>query len=325
MSIYEIRKKTIHLTALLVIALGLTACGNSGPENGKAIAVKTSMKTASGSDAMQLVCRGQAEPVRSFAYRLASGQRIFRYLVREGEKVRAGQPLFASGSLDLMAQSDELNRMKIAVWDRRKRLTDLEWQITEMERALAAIQSQNGQARSGAAQDMDVARMVTAKKRELDQLKEEKKILSAIADEDRVLSRSLEELDGRIKKEIGRLGFESPFAGRVIFIPENAEQLLPGETAIELWDESQIIIHIKVWQNQLRFIAQGQVVEVQPDLFDDIQLQGTVVEVASSPEKRANNGNPEYSVKISLQDGRGVIQPGMTVSVKIDLSKFPAP
>jgi multidrug efflux pump subunit AcrA (membrane-fusion protein) len=325
MPTYFIRNKTVNVAMLLFIALSMAGCGNSRQGNGKAVALKTAMENDQGADDMQLVCRGQAEPVRSFKYRLSSGQKIFRYLVREGEQVRSGQQLFESGSVDLMAQSDELNRMKIAIWDRRKKLTDLGWQSAELERALAATSMQKNQVDGSEQQDPDIARMVAAKKRELDSLQEEKKLLSAIAGADRLLGQSLEKLDGRIKEEISRLGFCSPFAGRVIYIPENAEQLLPGEMALEIWDESQIIIHIKVWQNQLRFIARGQVVEVQPDFFDGVLLKGTVLSVDSSPEKRANIGNPEYLVRISLQDGRGMIRPGMTVSVKIDLGKSEAP
>jgi multidrug efflux pump subunit AcrA (membrane-fusion protein) len=60
---------------------------------------------------------------------------------------------------------------------------------------------------------------------------------------------------------------------------------------------------------------------VQPDLFEGIFLKGVIQSVISSPEMRINNGNPEYSVKVALEDGSGKIKPGMTVSVNINLNR----
>jgi multidrug efflux pump subunit AcrA (membrane-fusion protein) len=313
-------KKTVRVAVWLALALGAAGCGKGAPDIRRAAAVQTKTESVQDGDAMRMVCRGQAEPARSYSYRLAGGQKIFRYLVREGEQVRAGQPLFASGSLELLSQSDELHRLRLAIWDRRQRLDDLDWRIAELEQAFAAMRADRD-ARSGAdAGSADLASMAAAKKRELERMKEEKRILSAIAEEDRQLGRSLDELDARIGKDIDDLFFRAPFAGRVISVAENPEQLLPGEAAIELWDESQIAVRFTVWQNQLRFIAAGQVVEVQPDLFEGVQLKGTVLTVGQNPERRVNNDNPEYAVRVLLQDERGLVRPGMSVSVCIDLA-----
>lgn len=111
------------------------------------------------------------------------------------------------------------------------------------------------------------------------------------------------------------LTLHAPFTGFVVEKAVQAGQSIqPGAALYRLADLSQVWVEVDVYEQDLRFVALGEPVQIELDAFPGDRAVGRVSYVYPDVRRDTRTGR----ARIQLSNPRGEIRPGMFATVYID-------
>jgi len=117
----------------------------------------------------------------------------------------------------------------------------------------------------------------------------------------------------------------SPISGIVLTKNfENGEYINPGSALATVGDMTDCWVKVYVSSAQLGLIKTGQAVAVKVDSFPDRVFAGTIKEISQNAEftprqsiTQRERANLVFYVKVKVDNGEGVLKPGMPADVII--------
>ncbi len=129
----------------------------------------------------------------------------------------------------------------------------------------------------------------------------------------------------KLEELMGQFTINAPKSGMVIYKREwDGEKRKTGST-ISPWDPavatlpdlSQMLSKTYINEVDIRKVKTGQIVALGLDAFPDIQLSGTVTQVANVGETRKGSDTKVFEVEITVNESDSTYRPGMTTSNQI--------
>jgi len=276
------------------------------------------------------------------------GGRVEEVLVREGEEVKAGQPLILLEPGDLGAQKlqaqgqveqaeaslskvsgrgSSSKRQEIAAARAR-----IDAQVIAIEKAEIDLGRQKQLYASGAAtkSDLDnadiaernaVAQRVTLQA-QLDEL------LRGTPEDVKSAQGQLDIAHGRLQQietALEELTIRSPAAARVESLDLRPGDILaPNAVAAKLLEASELYVRIYVPETELGYIHPKQVIPIHVDSFPSRLFKTTVEYVSSQGEFTPRNlqtaderADQVFSARLRLEEGEGLLRAGMAAFARV--------
>ncbi len=271
--------------------------------------------------------------------------RVVRVLVEEGALVRAGDTIAVLTQAGLRDQ----------VGEARARVTSAEAQVQELERGarpeeiskaeqdLAAATALATNAAADAARARTLAANNVIAKQQLDQSEARsaeaearrsslEQALKLVRDGARPERRTAARADlartrsalAAMEANVGDLVLISPVNGTVLVRAAEPGEVLPaGVAAVSIGDVSRPWVRVYVGQQLLPLLHIGDTVEARLDAFPDSVFHGRIASLATKAEYTPRVALTEreradllFGVKIEFADGRGMLKPGVPVTVR---------
>ena len=271
--------------------------------------------------------------------------RVVRVLVEEGALVRAGDTIAVLTQAGLRDQ----------VGEARARVTSAEAQVQELERGarpeeiskaeqdLAAATALATNAAADAARARTLAANNVIAKQQLDQSEARsaeaearrsslEQALKLVRDGARPERRTAARADlararsalAAMEANVGDLVLISPVNGTVLVRSAEPGEVLPaGVAAVSIGDVSRPWVRVYVGQQLLPLLHIGDTVEARLDAFPDSVFHGRIASLATKAEYTPRVALTEreradllFGVKIEFADGRGMLKPGVPVTVR---------
>ncbi len=270
--------------------------------------------------------------------------RVVRVLVQEGALVRAGDTIAVLTQAGLRDQ----------VGEARARVTSAEAQVQELERGARPEEITKAEQDLAAATalatiaaaDLERARTLASNnviaKQQLDQAEARsaeaearrsslEQALRLVKEGARVERRTAARADlararsalAAMEANVGDLVLISPVSGTVLVRAAEPGEVLPaGVAAVSIGDVSRPWVRVYVGQQLLPLLHAGDTVEARLDAFPDSVFQGRIASLATKAEYTPRVALTEreradllFGVKIEFADGRGMLKPGVPVTV----------
>lgn len=294
------RRGVGHLFALstaLVAGLATlaTGCAQSQAEGAPALSLVTA-----GRQHLEIVVEaaGELEPIKTVEVMSKASGEVTQVLVDTGDKVENGQLLARIDPRDVQNDFDQAQadyevarqRMEIsrAQLDRSQRLLDA-GVITEEEHESSDLDFANSQSTLVRAQTtLDLARLRLA----------DVTITSPLAGT--VLVKNVEE-------------------GQVISSPSG--NVSGGTVLLTVADLSVMQVRTLVNESDVGRIEPGMLAKVQVDAFQDQSFEGNVEKI--EPQAVVEQNVVNFPVIVSLDNGAGILKPGMSANVTVTLAERP--
>ena len=276
--------------------------------------------------------------------------RVVRVLVEEGAQVRAGDTVAVLTQAGLRDQ----------VGEARARVTSAEAQVQELERGarpeeiskaeqdLAAATALATNAAADAARARTLAANNVIAKQQLDQSEARsaeaearrsslEQALKLVRDGARPERRTAARADlararsalAAMEANVGDLVLISPVNGIVLVRAAEPGEVLPaGVAAVSIGDVSRPWVRVYVGQQLLPLLHTGDTVEARLDAFPDSVFHGRIASFATKAEYTPRVALTEreradllFGVKIEFADGRGMLKPGVPVTVTFGVGR----
>ena len=271
--------------------------------------------------------------------------RVVRVLVQEGALVRAGDTIAVLTQAGLRDQ----------VGEARARVTSAEAQVQELERGarpeeitkaeqdLAAATAVATNAAAELARARTLASNNVIAKQQLDQAEARsaeaearrsslEQALRLVKEGARAERRTAAGADlararsalAAVEANVGDLVLISPVNGTVLVRAAEPGEVLPaGVAAVSIGDVSRPWVRVYVGQQVLPLLHAGDTVEARLDAFPDSVFHGRIASLATKAEYTPRVALTEreradllFGVKIEFADGRGMLKPGVPVTVR---------
>ncbi|MBI5380067.1 MAG: efflux RND transporter periplasmic adaptor subunit [Nitrospirae bacterium] len=254
-----------------------------------------------------LVASGTIEATEVAVSPKAPG-RIARLLVRESDRVRAGQRLAV---LEGREQEAELRQAEAAARAARAALAQAEAQAAE-----AALHQ-------GRMRDLFGKGFVS--RALLDEAESRAKVSAAGVRSARAQVEAAEAAAATARVRVEDLVLTAPLDAVVLKKPmEAGEQALPGFPVVTLADLAHLWVRVYVAEQDVGRVRLGQPARVRVDSFPDRPFAGTVIEVAEQAEFTPRMVQTQrervflvFAVKVAVQDPEGLLHPGMPADVEL--------
>jgi multidrug efflux pump subunit AcrA (membrane-fusion protein) len=275
-------------------------------------------------------CSGKIQPQHTFSPRLRPGERIVRYMVQKGNKVKKGAPLVKLANDNLLGErellltkegeieeyKDQIGLLKLKIELANKSIESLKRQITEESKIKSEIPEYliEGKLREWIDE-------VKRKEDSLEIMQRELSIYEKRIDILLPLAKARSDRLADINAQLENLLIRAPFAGQVQQINPYFQNLGPGELILEVWDNHSLQVEATVWQHQLPHVAPGNRVKIFPDFFRNSFFWGKVRSVGSSGLPAKEDGFTVFPVIVDIDQSSVGLVPGMAVTVRITGSK----
>ncbi|MFN2432775.1 MAG: GAF domain-containing protein [Gemmatimonadota bacterium] len=131
--------------------------------------------------------------------------------------------------------------------------------------------------------------------------------------------RELEQRIGLLRERSERMRLRAPVAG-VVLTPRPrervGERLQPGETFVVLGRTDRLELESRISQADVERVRAGQTIRVRVAARPEYTFVGSVTRVASYADS-TGGGSPTFVVRSDLENGRGLLRPGMEARAKI--------
>jgi HlyD family secretion protein len=276
------------------------------------------------------------------------GGRIKEVLVREGDQVKAEQPLLRLESGDLEAQrlqaqgqveQAEANFGKVSgrgLSSRREAVTAararLQAQQIAVEKAMLDFDRTKKLFSSGVStkvelENVDIAlRNATAQRVALQAQLDE--LLRGTPEELKAAQGQLDIAHGKLQQietMLDELTVRTPLDGRVETLDLRPGDILaPDAVAAKVLEPDQLYVRIYVPETQLGYIHQAQALPIYVDSFPSRTFHSTVEYISSEGEFTPRNlqtaderADQVFSARLRLNDGKDVLRPGMAAFARV--------
>lgn len=267
--------------------------------------------------------------------------RVIKVGFNEGNMVKAGEELIAleteeaSANIKMVEANLSLAKVRYeqakAAFEVEKKLVNLRIQETEANRkeASAALRRAQDMMRQGIISDQqmdttlrnyDVAHAVyeSALASKEGVVLKEKEMLAAKTEVEH-LEESLR--IAVIQKDY--LKIAAPFNGIISFKQvEVGEIVLPGVALAEIVDNNSLYVHAPVDEADIHKIHEGQEVKITVDAFPDAEFIGKIYEISPIVSEDKLEGRT-VTIKVSIDQHKEKIRPGMSCDVEILIDKIP--
>lgn len=269
------------------------------------------------------------------------GGRVEAILVREGEKVRAGQPLIRLEQKDVITQ---VNQAQAAYDAALANLSSLEQgqfpqQLAQLESALKQAEANYNNAKENYERMKELFNEGAIPKQQFESVElqynlakeqyESAKTQLSITKE-KTIPESISAAKAQVKQAEAMLSaakaalddciITSPIDGTVGAIAATVGGLAsPGYPIITVGNLNSVEIHISVTEDRINGLKVGQEAEVFVDAAGDEPLKGEIISV--SPFKDAMT--QVYPVKILVPNEQGLLKSGMFARVKLMVALHP--
>lgn len=267
--------------------------------------------------------------------------RVIRVGFNEGNMVKAGEELIvlepeeASANIKMVEANLSLAKVRYeqakAAFEVEKKLINLRIQETEANRkeASAALRRAQDMMRQGIISDQqmdttlrnyDVAHAVyeSALASKEGVVLKEKEMLAAKTE--------VEHLEESLRIAViqkGYLRITAPFNGIISFKQvEVGEMVLPGVALAEIVDNNSLYVHAPVDEADIHKIHEGQEVKITVDAFPDAEFIGKIYEISPIVSEDKLEGRT-VTIKVSIDQHKEKIRPGMSCDVEILIDKIP--
>ena len=278
------KKFAVIFAAVCVgFSLVLTGCGNKKEAETKAVLVKT-MVVGETAKAESRKFSGTVHGYFESPLAFQVGGRITRRLVSSGDRVTAGQVLMTVDSKDASEQA------------------------AAAAGALNAAEAQYRLASSTMARYEKLHELQAISDLAMDQTKNQYELASA----------QLSQAQAALARAENNLGFTSLTADRDGVVGstlyEVGQVVGAGTPVVLIVDDTKKDVHISFTEKQYGKYSVGLPCTVTFWAFPDLQLKGTVREVAAAP----NTSTGTYDAKVTLIDAPSDVVVGMTAEVSFD-------
>lgn len=267
--------------------------------------------------------------------------RVIRVGFNEGNMVKAGEELIvlepeeASANIKMVEANLSLAKVRHeqakAAFEVEKKLVNLRIQETEANRkeASAALRRAQDMMRQGiisnqqmdtTLRNYDVAHAVyeSALASKEGVVLKEKEMLAAKTE--------VEHLEESLRIAViqkGYLRITAPFNGIISFKQvEVGEMVLPGVALAEIVDNNSLYVHAPVDEADIHKIHEGQEVKIIVDAFPDAEFIGKIYEISPIVSEDKLEGRT-VTIKVSIDQHKEKIRPGMSCDVEILIDKIP--
>jgi HlyD family secretion protein len=317
---YKSKKFRIFTLLVIVVALGSLVAFNATKDSRTRIQVQT--QKASKKDLVSTVsASGEIKPKRYVNVSSDVPGRITRLFIKEGDAVRAGQPLCTIDATRFEAS-------------------------TKMSEA--ALQSSRADFNRSMA-DLDVAKLNFERSKKMlndrlisdqafDQAEAEVKMKTAALE---ALRRRINQLEAALDQEkdsLRKTTVISPMNGLVTLLQKEEGETVIGAQSFQptvimtVADPSVMEVEILVDETDIRNLALGQTTEVRVDALEDVKIKGEVTEIGASAIVRgatagapttANTANQakDFKVTVTLKDPPASLRPGLNATAEITTAK----
>jgi HlyD family secretion protein len=340
--------KKVFLMVVSVVVVFLAGCGmpgnrsQQGASQQNAPQVLPGVRVVRGEITESVSELGTLEPLDRVDVKLveavaASGGKIKRILVKEGDLVRKGQPLVELDTEDLeinrVSAEASLRSARAQLAQVMERPTEVELRQKEYSYQQALIEYQNAKttlerseklfASGGISkEDLENSRQnLELKEQALRVAEAELRRTRELPDENDVaiaqsaVARAEAELRS-IQKKIDSSTIASPIDGTVIDINvREGEMVSVGETLVTVADLKTMKAVIPVNEVDIPKVKPGQKAIAKLDAFPGQEFTGTVV--STSQKETIAENVVTYETIIYLDNAQGLLRSGMTVDVEI--------
>ena len=316
------RRRALLLGALAVLALALFMFVPRGRAVDVVIAVR-------GPVTQSVVASGRIATPARIAVSSQLAARIERVLVREGDRVRAGQLLVQLRSDEADAALDSARAALAEAQGRARQLLDVQRPVAEQQLVQASAALRLAEQELRRARDLRAREFVSQAK--VDEA--ERAVAGARAAELAAQAQARANHEGGVESELvrarlaqARAGLEAAQARRELLAlraPADAVVLTrlaePGDTAqvgrtvLELAQDGETRIITTVDEKNLRFLARGLKASAVADAFPDRRFDAVVTYVA--PGIDAQRGTVE--LRLTVPEAPDFLKTDMTVSVEM--------
>ncbi|MHB1846550.1 MAG: HlyD family secretion protein [Deltaproteobacteria bacterium] len=276
------------------------------------------------------------------------GGRVKAVLVREGDRVKTGQPLLLLEAGDLEAQrleaegqqeQIEANLEKLAGHGRNARVQEIAAARARLSAAQIALEkatldlgrtrrlSQGGAATRSDLDNADIALRNAVAQRDAEQAQLDE-LLRGTPDDVKAAQGQLDAARGRlaqIQSLEDELTVRAPADSEVEALDLRPGDLLaPNAIAAKLLEPDQLFVRIYVPETQLGRIRLGQTLPVVVDSFPGRTFDGRVEFVAAEGEFTPRNlqtaderADEVFAARLRLESGRGVLRAGMAAFARV--------
>lgn len=270
--------------------------------------------------------QGTVYPKQQMVYRFRPGDRVYHIQVREGQRVKKGDPLFSLTNEQLIGQlldirdrikavheaQNDIQRLKIRIDQQQNRLKHLKRRLQNEKKVAEVATGLTNTSNLDQLQDQ-----IVETRNELALLQNQYEFASLQSNDPAVLLPDLQKNQENLQRQYVLLSPDTPFDGVVHRVVEASAPALPGDTILEVWNENGYRIEGALTQNQLPYVKPGAKAEIFADYFSEKNLIGKVIEVKSVTMAGDNNAFPLFPVIVELERANEKIFPGMKVSLKL--------
>lgn len=289
---------TLPIAALFASLLVVSACRDAGQEqSGPPVPFVEAVEARQGSVAAEERVSGIVRAVNQVAIRPEIEAPIVEVLVRNGDRVREGQPLVRqelSTLGDQIRQAEAALRLARAAADEeRARVTEVASRVTR-SRALAE------------------ENLVSAQ--ELESLEAQLAAARASADQAAAAVDEAEAALAERRSASGRALVRAPISGTVGSRDAEVGMVAgPSDVLFVIGDLSDLIVEVPLTEEMLTHVREGQSVRIHSKRISGGTMDGTLSRI--SPFLRSGSFSTVGEIRISNSDGS--LQPGMFVQVDL--------
>lgn len=275
-------------------------------------------------------CTGKVRPQQSFSLRLRPGERVVRYLVKEGDRVNKGDQLVQLTSDAIAGELEALHKKEAEIEEYKDQIELLDLKIRMTQESVGTLKERIAEERKimnevpGYLLEGKVREWVSEMRQKEDSLVILRKELTLL--EKRVAR--AEALKGTriarravITAQAGNLLVTAPFSGLVKRTNKYFQNAAPGDLVLELWDTRGLQVEALVWQHQLPYVTTGSRVKILPDYFKDAFVWGTIRFIGHPDTMVKEEGFPVFPVIIDVNANNLGLTAGMAVTVRISYSR----
>lgn len=271
--------------------------------------------------------------------------KIAEILVREGERVAAGQVVArldtsdllvqlamtradvqrAQAGLDMIERGPEIERVRQAREDVVAARTEVN-RLRSQQARLGRLQREglvSAESFEQVGSDLEVREAALRAAAQQVQLVERGPRPELVAGARAELLR-LDALAGEFERKLAACALVTPAAGTIITpgLEKRIGEFVPaGGTVLELAGEDGLVADVEVLESEIGDVAPGLPVQLRLTAFPDRAFEGTVIEIA--PVGVADRlGRTSFRVRCSVADPAGRLKPGMTGAAKIAGAKL---
>ena len=274
---------------------------------------------------------GMIEPGERLGIILMPGEVVLELPVKEDEPVNKGDLVVQLSNDQLLNALIDLQQKEGTLQERKQQLQLLKLEIDLKEKSLekitTSIAEEKKLQKTISGYSSTVVVQLESQQVQLDGqlavLKAQYDMgLKNIANEKELTDRLNSQLS-EIQRRIDALSIRVPFDGIVKYVAPDPHRTVPGELLCEIWNESYHRVRGTIIQHQFDLISPGDKVSVTVDFVSNREIPGVVLSVGQPFGKTVSQpgnlqrgeGYATFEVIIKVEEGKGLIQPGMMASI----------